>query len=114
MAVARAMRHVLVDHARQRSAAKRGRGFTRVPLDALHAPAPGDALDLVALDAALERLALKDPALARIVELRFFGGLTEPEIAELDGVSTRTVTRAWAFARLWLAREIEGGDGGPR
>jgi RNA polymerase sigma factor (TIGR02999 family) len=108
LAVARAMRLVLVDHARRRCAEKRGHGCTRIPLDHLRAPEGGDALDLVALDAALERLAVKDPALARIVELRFFGGLTEPEIATLDGVSTRTITRAWAFARLWLAREIDG------
>jgi len=111
LAVARAMRLVLVDHARRRSAVKRGRGYVRIPLDDVRARDTGDVLDLVALDHALERLAVKDPALARIVELRFFGGLTEPQIAALDGVSTRTITRAWAFARLWLAREIEGDRG---
>jgi RNA polymerase sigma factor (TIGR02999 family) len=99
--VARAMRHVLVDHARRRSAEKRGRGYTRIPLDHLHT-GPSDPLDLVALDAALGRLALKDPALARIVELRFFAGLSVEQTAEVLDIVPRSVVRDWAHARAFL------------
>jgi RNA polymerase sigma-70 factor, ECF subfamily len=105
-AVARAMRLVLVDHARRRGAQKRGGARHRVPLDDSLALYEESASDLLALDEALERLAALDPELARMVELRFFGGLTEEETAREMGVSSRTVTRAWRFARVWLAREL--------
>jgi RNA polymerase sigma-70 factor, ECF subfamily len=105
---ARAMRRILVDHARSRKAHKRGRGQARVPLDEVDVASPVvDAdLDLVALDEALARLAALDPRQARIVELRFFGGLTVEETAAIVDVSTRTVKREWQVARVWLKREM--------
>jgi RNA polymerase sigma factor (TIGR02999 family) len=106
--VARAMRMVLIDHARRRRAEKRGGKFARVPLDEAVARYDDASIDLLALDEALDRLARIDPELSRIIELRFFGGLTEAQVAEALGVSPRSVTRAWAFARLWLARELGG------
>ncbi len=108
-AAARAMRHVLVDSARRHRAAKRTGSAVREELrdDLLPIPAPG--LDLMALDEALVRLGEVDPELLQIVELRFFGGLTEEQAARCLGVSSRTVTRAWRFARLWLAHELSPG-----
>ena len=73
-------------------------------------PAPDDGLDLVALDDALERLAALSPQQARVVELRYFGGLSIEETAEVLGVSTMTVKRGWAMARAWLHRELSGED----
>jgi RNA polymerase sigma-70 factor, ECF subfamily len=110
--VARAMRQVLIDHARRRNAAKRGGGpgpTQRLPLDEALTVMEGPRLDLLALDEALLRLSHEDPDLARIVELRFFGGFTERQIADLLGIGVRSVTRAWAFARLWLSRELQSG-----
>lgn len=108
---AKAMRSVLVDHARRRRAEKRGGAHERVPLDAVvelfHASAP----DMLALDAALERLAALDPELARVVELRFFAGLSVEETARVTGSSTATVTRTWRVARMWLLRELDAGGG---
>ena len=103
---ARAMRSVLVDHARRRRAAKRGGDQERVGLDAVAAAFEERAPDLVELDAALERLAAFDADGARVVELRFFAGLESGEIGELLGVSERTVRRQWQVARLWLRREL--------
>ncbi|MFI5120707.1 MAG: sigma-70 family RNA polymerase sigma factor [Thermoanaerobaculia bacterium] len=104
---ARAMRQILVDHARKRSAAKRGGAAERVTLSNL--PARGDvSADLVALDAALERLAALDPVQARLVELRYFGGLTIEETADVLGSSPATVKRAWASARAFLFAELSG------
>lgn len=105
---ARAMRRILVDHARGRNAAKRGGGANHVPVDDVQ-PAADDgglALDLVMLDAALARLAALDLRQARIVELRFFGGLSVEETAEVVEASTRTVKRDWQVARAWLKREM--------
>ncbi len=103
-----AMRRILVDHARRRQAAKRGSGEPVANIDELAAvlvsPVPDD--QLVALDAALERLAAFDPRLARVVELRFFGGLSVEETAEVLDLSATTVKREWATARLWLFRAI--------
>ncbi|MEO8520166.1 MAG: sigma-70 family RNA polymerase sigma factor [Acidobacteriota bacterium] len=103
-----AMRRILVDHARRRQAAKRGSGEPMASIDELAAvlvsPVPDD--QLVALDAALERLAAFDPRLARVVELRFFGGLSVEETAEVLDLSPTTVKREWATARLWLFRAI--------
>ena len=104
---ARAMRRVLVDHARGRNALKRGSAEVRVPIDDVDVPSgqAGD-VDLVALDDALGRLAAVDERQARIVELRFFGGLTVEETAALIGSSPRTVKRDWHMARAWLRREL--------
>jgi RNA polymerase sigma factor (TIGR02999 family) len=108
---AQMMRRVLVDHARARRALKRG-GATRVTLGDLHgeldAPDAGlDAIDLIALDDALARLAILDAQKARLVELRYFAGLSITEAATALGVSPATVGREWAVARMWLRRELE-------
>ncbi len=104
------MRRVLVDHARERHAAKRGGGAPAVALDAADLPdgaAPADGgVDLLAVQDALERLAAFDPDQARLVELRYFGGLNIEETAEALGVSPATVKREWAIARSWLRREL--------
>lgn len=105
------MRQILVQRARARNADKRGGGAARVPFDEhlLNAPAPNgsaDATDLEALDDALSRLAEFDPEQARIVELRYFGGLTIEETAEAVGVSPATVKRQWAMARAWLKLQM--------
>lgn len=106
----RVMRRILVDHARRRRAKKRGDAQGRLPLDPrLLASEERDA-ELLALDQALERLANLDPRQARIVELRFFGGLDYEEIAQVMEISPRTARRDWQTARLWLRREIEGRD----
>jgi RNA polymerase sigma factor (TIGR02999 family) len=108
---ANVMRQILVDHARARRAEKRHGDRVQVQLDeALVVPFERD-LDLVWLDNALDRLAALDPQLARVVELRYFGGLTTKEIAEVLGVSTATVEREWATARGWLRRELTRGEG---
>ena len=105
---AQMMRRVLVDHARTRRALKRGGGGTQVTLgDADHAAAASDAVDVLALDDALARLALLDPRKARLVELRYFAGMSIPEAAAALGVSQATVGRVWAVARMWLRRELE-------
>jgi len=107
---ANVMRQILVDHARARHADKRHGDRARVQLDeALVMPFERD-LDLVWLDDALRRLASLDERLARVVELRFFGGLTTREASEVLGVSTATVEREWATARSWLKRELTRGE----
>jgi len=109
---ARAMRHILVDHARGRGRAKRGGGWNRVTLAEDAAPFAAGGLDgdeLLALDEAMQRLAELDERSARVVELRFFGGLTVPEVAHVLGVSTRTVEGDWTHARAWLNRELDRG-----
>ena len=103
---ARLMRQVLVDHARARAAVKRAGAAERIPLDETVLVGPERDVDLLALDEALERLAALDPDLTRVVELRYFGGLTTRETAEAMGVSTATVEREWATARSWLKREL--------
>lgn len=109
---AQAMRRVLVDHARRHHAARRGGGQRRLSLEALDWTdaaqlAAGDRADvLVALDDALALLATLDERQARVVELRFFGGLTAAEAAEALGVTSRTVERDWVKARAWLYREL--------
>jgi RNA polymerase sigma factor (TIGR02999 family) len=102
---ARHMRRILVDSARARRNQKRGGGAANVTFDEYLAPFERGP-DLVALDDALEQLALQDPRKARVVELRFFGGLTNEEIADALTISTDTVTRDWQVAKLWLRREI--------
>ncbi len=105
---ATAMRRILVDYARARDAQKRGGGQARAALTDIEQPVDAnDNTDLAALDDALTRLARLDPAQARIVELRFFGGLTVEETAALLDVSPATVKREWASAKAWLKRELE-------
>jgi len=104
---ARMMRRVLVDIARRRRAERRGGpNAIRVPLETIDVPASEPGTDLVAVDMALEMLALEDPRKAQVVELRFFGGLSIEETAEALGVSARTVHSDWAFARAWLYRSL--------
>jgi RNA polymerase sigma factor (TIGR02999 family) len=105
---ARLMRRVLVDHARSRGYEKRGGGGQRVTLTDAILVSPGPSLDLVALDRALEGLALVDARKAKVVELRFFGGLSVEETAEVLHVSTDTIKRDWRLAKLWLLRGLEG------
>jgi RNA polymerase sigma-70 factor (ECF subfamily) len=102
------MRRVLVDHARSRGYRKRGGGAQRVTLDEALVVAPEPALDLVALDRALEALAVADVRKSRVIELRFFGGLSVEEAADVLHVSSDTVKRDWRLAKLWLLRELNG------
>ena len=102
-----AMRRVLMDHARRHQAGRRGGGLRPLTLDEVQIPLQERADVLVALDDALRRLEGLDPRMARVVELRFFGGLTEPETAEVLGVTERTVRRDWVKAKGWLLRELE-------
>ena len=108
---ARAMRQILVNHALARKAAKRGGDRQRTPLSQIVVAANSRALDLVTLDEALEKLAQLDERQGRIVELRFFGGLTNKEVAEVLGVSLRTIEGEWSIAKAWLLREIESEPG---
>lgn len=103
---ANAMRQVLVDQARQRHAAKRGGGVDPITLTAGHAAEQPNVVDVLALDEALDRLGERNERLRRVVELLFFGGMTQEEVAEVLGVSTRTVERDWLKARLFLHREL--------
>ena len=109
---AQMMRRVLVDIARRRDAERRGgAGAIRVPLDEVDVPVPEPDADLVAIDDALEKLAAVDARKARVVELRFFGGLSVEETAQALELSPRTVHKEWAFARAWLYRALkDGGD----
>jgi RNA polymerase sigma-70 factor, ECF subfamily len=104
------MRRILVNHARERAAAKRPDGRERVSLSMVEISSDASAVDLIALEDALNRLAAIDSRKARVVELRFFGGLTMDEIAELLEVSLATVEREWSFARAWLFEAIQGTD----
>ncbi|MCZ6793638.1 MAG: ECF-type sigma factor [Planctomycetota bacterium] len=101
-----AMRRVLIDHARARGARKRGGDARRVPLQDDLALCPGPDLDLLSLDEALSRLQRADERRGRVVELRFFGGLTCKEAARVLGVSLKTVEDDWHVARTWLYREL--------
>jgi RNA polymerase sigma factor (TIGR02999 family) len=103
---AQIMRRILVDHARTHRAEKRGAGWKRVPLIENELPAGSEAVDVLALDEALDRLAAFDPQQGRIVELRYFGGLTIDEVAEVVGVSAATVVREWTVAKAWLRSEL--------
>ena len=106
---ARIMRRILVDAARERDARKRGGEISHVVFDEALIPTPERDTDLVALDAALEALANADPRKSQVVELRYFGGLSVQETAEVLGVSVETVARDWRLAKLWLLRELEQG-----
>jgi RNA polymerase sigma factor (TIGR02999 family) len=103
---AQLMRRILVDHARAHAASKRGSGTRPLSLDEALVLAPGSDVDLLALDEALTRLAALDPQQARVVELRFFSGLTIDETAELLQVSPKTIARDWTMAKAWLYAEL--------
>src|SRR4029434_10662575 len=106
---ARLMRGVLVDYARARGFQKRGARAEKVPLHEVSIPVPELPVDIVALDHALEALAIKDERKSRVVELRFFAGLSTEESAEVLRVSPDTVKRDWRMAKLWLLRHLEAG-----
>lgn len=108
---ARMMRHVLVDIARRRRAERRGGpNAVRVPLEGIDVPASEPGGDLLAVDSALQMLAVEDPRKAQVVELRFFGGLSIEETADALGISARTVHADWALARAWLYRTLTAAD----
>ncbi|MFO0830060.1 MAG: ECF-type sigma factor [Phycisphaerales bacterium] len=106
---ATAMRQILVDHARRKRRQKRGGNRARVELDAIEVAVEDSGVDVLALDEALTRLSVLEPRLARTVELRFFGGLSVDDTAEVLEVGTATVKRDWALARAWLRRELDDG-----
>jgi len=115
MAASVVMRRLLVDHARARTAEKRGGDFVRVEFDLADATGPAPMMQILEIDELLSQLAASDERMARIVELRFFGGLTNAEIADALGVHERTVKREWQMARAWLynrlhARDAHGAD----
>lgn len=103
---ARSMRQILIDHARRRNAEKHGGEWAHTSVEGKQIPADGPDANLVALDAALDRLGAMDERARRIVEYRFFMGLSEEETAELLQLSTRTVRREWVKARAWLYKEL--------
>jgi RNA polymerase sigma-70 factor, ECF subfamily len=107
---AQLMRRILVDYSRGHDAQKRGKGFEKISLEQAVIVSQGTAADVIAVDEALTRLAEFDPQQARLVELRFFGGLSIEEAAEVLGVSRTTVKRNWNLAKAWLARELRGGS----
>ena len=107
---ARAMRRILVTHARKVHAEKRGGQWRRIDLDQADIPVDERAEALVALDAALDRLSAFNPRLGRVVECRFFGGMTEEETATALGITERTVRRDWVKAKGWLLRDLKQSD----
>jgi RNA polymerase sigma factor (TIGR02999 family) len=109
---AQMMRRILVDHARGHRADKRGGAARRVPMDDVTGLARDSDVDVVALDDALTELARLDERQARVVELRFFGGLSIEEAAEVMGISRATANREWAMARAWLHLQLTGEDAG--
>jgi RNA polymerase sigma-70 factor, ECF subfamily len=104
------MRHVLVDHARERLRQKRGGGAVHIPIDAAVVLSSQQVEQIVAVDLALQRLAAADERKSRVFEMRFFGGLTVEEVAEVLRVAPNTVIRDWNFARAWLRRELGGAE----
>lgn len=104
---AQGMRNILVDHARARRAAKRGAGAAKIDLEGLDLASPAMDENVLALEDALSRLSEWDPRQARVVELRFYGGLSEEEIGEVLGMSARTVKRDWKQARAWLYSHLK-------
>jgi RNA polymerase sigma factor (TIGR02999 family) len=107
---ATAMRRILINHAHARAAVKRGGGRPRAMIDEVVLAFEERATDLLALDRALAQLQELDPSKARIVELRFFGGLTMEEIGEVLGQSLSAIERSWRLARAWLRKTLEGGE----
>jgi RNA polymerase sigma factor (TIGR02999 family) len=106
LAAAESMRRILIDNARRKQAQKRGGDLQRQQLENVAGPEPDD--ELIALDEALHKLAVQDPAKAQLVELRYFAGLTSEEAAEVLGISPATADRHWAYARTWLKAEVRG------
>ncbi len=104
------MRRILVDYARSRRFTKRGGEWRQVPLNEAVAVFRDRRTDIIALDDALQTLAEIDPRKARVVELRFFGGMSIPETAEVLGVSQDTVLRDWRLAKVWLLRQLGNAD----
>jgi RNA polymerase sigma-70 factor (ECF subfamily) len=108
-AASQLMREILIDHARARSRSKRGSDPLRITLDELQmAIDVRDEVDVLAVDEALRRLAQLDARQARIVEMRFFAGMSIEEVSEILGIAPKTITRDWAMARAWLRRELGG------
>jgi RNA polymerase sigma factor (TIGR02999 family) len=107
------MRHVLVEYARRRKAVRRGGADVRVPLDDATARIESELAELLAVNQALDELERHDEQLARVVECRFFGGMTDADIAEALEVSTRTVERSWARARTYLHATLAREPGSP-
>ncbi len=106
---ARAMRQVLIDMARRRNTAKRGGGQQAITLNSRIADDSADFdLEMISLESALKKLNEQDARVARVAEMRIFSGMTEKEMAEVLGVSIRTVGNDWAMARMWLSRELQG------
>jgi len=110
-AAAEAMRRILIDNARRKKSHRHGGGQQRQDMDALEVPLSERSEDLLALDEALTRLAQEEPQVAEIVKLRYFGGLTLEQAAEVKGISRRTAGRYWDYARLWLYREVTRDEG---
>ena len=108
---ARAMREVLIDHARKRVPGRRGGGWKRRPLDAVIDDIESQGMDLAAVHEALERLAVLNSRQSQVVTLRYFGGMTVPEVAAALGVAVVTVERDWRLARAWLQGQLREGDG---
>jgi RNA polymerase sigma factor (TIGR02999 family) len=108
---AQVMRHILVDHARGHMRAKRGSGQPMIPLDEGLVFSPQQSSELLEVDTALQRLAEMDPRQGKIVELRFFGGLTVEETAAVLGISPKTVKRDWSVAKAWLHGELKQSHG---
>lgn len=106
---AQIMRRILVDHARSRGYAKRGAGVKPVAWEDVALIGSGPSIELIALDDALTKLAQEDPRKARVVELRYFAGLTVQEIGDVLGIAPATVMRDWSFARAWLRRAMDQG-----
>jgi RNA polymerase sigma factor (TIGR02999 family) len=109
-AAAEAMRRILVENARRKRSLKRGGGAARQPLEEAELLAPEPCEDVLALDEALTAFAATDKVAADLVHLRYFGGLTIPEAAEVLGISPRTANRLWTYARAWLHQRITGGE----
>jgi RNA polymerase sigma-70 factor, ECF subfamily len=107
-AASQVMRHVLVDHARESRRMKRGSAAVHVPVDAAVVLSPDQVDEIVAVDLALQRLSVVDARKSRVFEMRFFGGMSVEETAEVLGVAPNTVIRDWSFARAWLRRELRG------
>ena len=112
-AAAEAMRRILIESARRKKRLKHGHGYERVAMDNVETASQAPAEDLLALDEAMTRLAAEDPVKARLVELRFFAGLSVEEAADVLGISAITAKRYWRYARAWLHRMVSEGEGPP-
>ena len=113
-AAAESMRRILVEQARRKRSLKRGGGQRREPVDLDNLPADGYSQEILALHEALEQLAAHDPVKAKLVEMRFFAGLTLEQAAECLGIAPRTADRAWRYARAWLYTAMAGPDSGEK